>query len=244
MPKNILIFSDGTGQAGGLRPDENRSNIYKLYRATRCGPDTTIDPREQLAFYDAGLGSRPPGGALFVTRAYRWLHNVVSQATGLGITTNIIDCYAAIIRMWEPGDRIFLFGFSRGAYTVRCLAAVLGQCGVPTTMADGPPRRVCSAVPSHRRGSCSTHSPTSRQEARPARSGQILISLPSDGLVVASGLIDNGAGIATADAAAPRTPKRTIGRGRCAIRESVRLRPTRSPSLARGCFGSSAKADG
>lgn len=141
MPKNILIFSDGTGQAGGLRPDENRSNIYKLYRATRCGPDTTIAPRAQLAFYDAGLGSRPPGGALFVTRAYRWLHNVASQATGLGITTNIIDCYAAIIRMWEPGDRIFLFGFSRGAYTVRCLAAVLGQCGVPTTMADGTPLR-------------------------------------------------------------------------------------------------------
>jgi hypothetical protein len=75
-----------------FRPDENRSNVYKLYRATRCGPDTTIDPREQLAFYDAGLGSRPPGGALFVTRAYRWLHNVASQATGLGITTNIIDC--------------------------------------------------------------------------------------------------------------------------------------------------------
>jgi hypothetical protein len=43
--------------------------------------------------------------------------------------------------MWEPGDRIFLFGFSRGAYTVRCLAAVLGQCGVPTTMVDGTPLR-------------------------------------------------------------------------------------------------------
>lgn len=141
MPKNILIFSDGTGQAGGLRPDENRSNIYKLYRATRCGPDTEIDPRYQLAFYDAGLGSQPPDGAFFVTRAYRWLHNVASQATGLGITTNIIDCYAAIIRMWQPGDRIFLFGFSRGAYTVRCLAAVLALCGVPTRMADGSPLR-------------------------------------------------------------------------------------------------------
>lgn len=139
MAKNILIFSDGTGQAGGLRPDENRSNIYKLYRATRCGPDTDIDPREQLTFYDAGLGSQPPGGALFMTRVYRWLHNVASQATGLGITTNIIDCYAAIIRMWEPEDRIYLFGFSRGAYTVRCLAAVLGLCGVPTRMPDGSP---------------------------------------------------------------------------------------------------------
>ena len=38
--RNILIFADGTGQAGGLQLDEYRSNVYKLYRATRCGPDT------------------------------------------------------------------------------------------------------------------------------------------------------------------------------------------------------------
>src|SRR5258708_1873931 len=137
MAKNIIIYSDGTGQVGGLRPDERRSNIYKLYRATRCGPDTDIDPATQVTFYDAGLGSMPPEGAFFVVRAYRWLHNLFSLATGLGITTNIIDCYCAILSMWEPGDRIFVFGFSRGAYTVRCLAAVLSTCGVPTTMADG-----------------------------------------------------------------------------------------------------------
>jgi len=40
MSENILVFSDGTGQAGGRRPDENGSNIYKMFRATRCGPDT------------------------------------------------------------------------------------------------------------------------------------------------------------------------------------------------------------
>jgi uncharacterized protein (DUF2235 family) len=137
MAKNIIIFSDGTGQVGGLRPDERRSNIYKLYRATRCGPDTDVDPAQQVTFYDAGLGSMPPEGAFFLVRAYRWLHNVFSLATGLGITTNIVDCYAAILAMWEPDDRIFVFGFSRGAYTVRCLAAVLSMCGVPTTMADG-----------------------------------------------------------------------------------------------------------
>jgi uncharacterized protein (DUF2235 family) len=137
MPKNILIFSDGTGQAGGLTPDQNISNIYKLYRATRCGPENNINPSHQLTFYDPGLGSQPPSGLLFVIRAYRWLHDVASQATGLGITTNIIDCYAALLRMWQPGDRIFLFGFSRGAYTVRCLASVLSFCGIPTTMADG-----------------------------------------------------------------------------------------------------------
>jgi uncharacterized protein (DUF2235 family) len=137
MPKNILIFSDGTGQAGGQTPDQNVSNIYKLYRSTRCGPESEIDPKEQLTFYDPGLGSDPDAGVFSVERAYRWLQKVVSQATGLGITMNIVNCFAAILRMWEPGDRIFLFGFSRGAYTVRCVAAVLSMCSVPTTMADG-----------------------------------------------------------------------------------------------------------
>jgi hypothetical protein len=138
--KNILIFSDGTGQAGGLLPDERRSNIYKLFRATRCGPDSSIDPADQLTFYDPGLGTQTLGSGTLI-RMGRWAYNKVSQAMGLGLTANIIDCYAAILTLWEPGDRIYLFGFSRGAYTVRCLGGVLGLCGVPTTMKDGTPLR-------------------------------------------------------------------------------------------------------
>ncbi len=136
MPKNIVIFSDGTGQRGGILFDECRSNIYKLYRATRCGPDSPINPAEQLTYYDPGIGTEP-GGLGFFGRIGRRIHNIVGQATGLGITANIIDCYAAIIRIWEPGDRIFLFGFSRGAYTARCVAAVLALCGVPRVGRDG-----------------------------------------------------------------------------------------------------------
>ena len=105
MGKNILIFSDGTGQRGGLQFDEPRSNIYKLYRATRCGPDSSVDPSEQLTFYDPGLGTLP-GGLGLIGMVWRKLYNLVSQATGLGITANIIDCYAAIISLWQPGDRI------------------------------------------------------------------------------------------------------------------------------------------
>jgi uncharacterized protein (DUF2235 family) len=59
--KNIVIFSDGTGQRGGLLFDERRSSIYKLYRATRCGPDTSVNPAEQLTFYDPGIGTLPAG---------------------------------------------------------------------------------------------------------------------------------------------------------------------------------------
>lgn len=138
MGKNIIIYSDGTGQRGGLLFDEHRSNIYKLYRATRCAPDSFVDPSAQLAFYDPGLGTLPPGGNPF-TNLWRRIYNIVSQATGLGLTGNIIDCYAAIIRMWQSGDRIFVIGFSRGAYTVRSLAAVISFCGVPTRMKDRSP---------------------------------------------------------------------------------------------------------
>jgi hypothetical protein len=134
--RNILIFSDGTGQAGGLLFDEARSNVYKLFRATRCGPDSTVDPDKQLAFYDPGLGSKL-GGERIRLGVLRKIYNVLSSATGLGITQNIMDCYSALIMLWRPGDRIFLFGFSRGAYTARCLGGVLGLCGIPERMPNG-----------------------------------------------------------------------------------------------------------
>ena len=144
MAKNILIFSDGTGQAGGVTFDEDRTNIYKLFRATRCGSDSPIDPAEQVAFYDPGLGS-PRDNRFAFGWVGRKIYNLISQATGFGITANIVDCYAAIIRLWRPGDRIFLFGFSRGAYTVRCLAGVIANCGIPTQLPDGKPLKLDTA---------------------------------------------------------------------------------------------------
>ncbi|UCI21374.1 DUF2235 domain-containing protein [Mesorhizobium sp. B2-1-8] len=140
MVKNIVVFSDGTGQRGGIFVDENRSNIYKLYRATRCGPESLVNPAEQVAFYNPGIGTLAPKAGLIGSISRR-VYNLVSQALGLGLTGNIIDCYAATIRLWRPGDRIFLFGFSRGAYTIRCLAATICKCGIPTRMKDGSPLR-------------------------------------------------------------------------------------------------------
>jgi uncharacterized protein (DUF2235 family) len=138
MPKNILIFSDGTGQAGGLKPDQALSNIYKLYRATRVNPDNSIDPAQQVAFYDAGLGTDDDEGSIPI-KPVKLYRKALSGATGTGISRNIADCYEAILKHYEPGDRIFLFGFSRGAYTVRCVGGVLSLCGVPTQAANGGP---------------------------------------------------------------------------------------------------------
>lgn len=51
-------------------------------------------------------------------------------------TSSRSTCYVAIIGVWRPSDRIYLFGFSRGAYTVRCVAHVLEACGIPTSQPD------------------------------------------------------------------------------------------------------------
>jgi len=133
MTKNILVFADGTGNEGGLLPDESRTNVYKLYRATRTGPDSIIDPKQQLALYVPGIGTPAPG------HSSRWsrLKEAVQQMFGFGITKKIVDCYVALVGVWEPGDRIYLFGFSRGAYTARCLSHVLEVCGVPRNEPNG-----------------------------------------------------------------------------------------------------------
>jgi hypothetical protein len=125
VPKNILIFADGTGNEGGLLPDESRTNVYKLYRATRSGPDSSIDPFKQVAFYIHGIGTPEPG------KSMRHI-DIIYQMFGGGLTMRIIDGYAAAISLWRPGDRIFFFGFSRGAYTARCLAHIIELFGIPT----------------------------------------------------------------------------------------------------------------
>jgi uncharacterized protein (DUF2235 family) len=128
MSKNILVFADGTGNEGGLLPDESRTNVYKLYCATRTGPDSIIDPAKQVAFYVPGIGTPKP----FHNSAMDRFVDALRQSVSLGLTQKIIDCYVAIVSVWQPGDRIYLFGFSRGAYTARCVAHVLDLCGIPT----------------------------------------------------------------------------------------------------------------
>jgi len=136
MSKNIVVFSDGTGQDGGVRPEQRMSNVYKLYRACRVGPESGIDPREQVAFYDAGLGT--DDGSTALTAPMRSLQKLLGSVTGRGVTTNIAECYTFIINHYQPGDRIFLVGFSRGAYTVRAVADLIRLCGIPTRMPSGP----------------------------------------------------------------------------------------------------------
>lgn len=133
MARNILVFVDGTGNEGGILPDESRTNVYKLYRATRSGPDSAVDPTKQLAFYIHGIGTPEPGKPIK-------FRDYIDQMFGGGLTKRIVEGYAAIISVWRPGDRIYLFGFSRGAYVARCLAHVVELFGIPTQ--DGRGREI------------------------------------------------------------------------------------------------------
>ena len=135
MSKNIVVFSDGTGQDGGVRPEQRMSNVYKLYRACQIGPENGINPRDQVAIYDAGLGT--DDGATALTAPRRYLQKLLGSVTGRGVTTNIAECYTFIINHYQPGDRIFLIGFSRGAYTVRAVADLIRLCGIPTRTPEG-----------------------------------------------------------------------------------------------------------
>lgn len=130
MITHTLVFSDGTGQRGV--PDQNgnagrgATNIYKMFLAARTEP-------AQKCFYDAGLGSDPQHPLDWMS----WGMNLLAKATGLGISRNILDCYEFLIIDGQPDRRIGLFGFSRGAYTVRSLGGLLGLCGVPAPMQGG-----------------------------------------------------------------------------------------------------------
>jgi uncharacterized protein (DUF2235 family) len=118
MPRNIVICCDGTANEFA----QDQTNVVKLF-------STLIqDPARQLAFYHPGIGTMEPPGALTPWR--RRIGVVLGQAVGAGIENDIRDAYLYLMRYFEPGDQVFLFGFSRGAYTVRALAAVLHAYGL------------------------------------------------------------------------------------------------------------------
>ncbi|QPF92306.1 T6SS phospholipase effector Tle1-like catalytic domain-containing protein [Bradyrhizobium commune] len=120
-PKNLVICCDGTGN----EISENISNVLKLYRCL-CKTDKTV-PR-QMVFYDPGVGTMTEPSTWG-----RWKSNiklVLGLATGYGLDDNVLAAYCFLVAHYAPGDRIYMFGFSRGAYTVRVLAGLIHKVGL------------------------------------------------------------------------------------------------------------------
>ncbi|HJT53675.1 MAG TPA: DUF2235 domain-containing protein [Candidatus Angelobacter sp.] len=117
MAKNIIVCSDGTGNTA---IKGRGTNVFKLFEALdlthhRLNPNLT----PQIAFYDDGVG----------TQSFKPL-KIFAGMTGFGLSRNVKRLYTEIVRIYDPGDHIYMFGFSRGAFTVRTLVGFIASCGL------------------------------------------------------------------------------------------------------------------
>jgi uncharacterized protein (DUF2235 family) len=117
MAKNIVVCCDGTNNE--IVGDQ--TNVLRLYRMVS-------QDAEQVGFYDPGVGTKADPTAL-----WWWNRRLIKKfdaAVGEGIRANVLDAYRFLVEKYQPDDNIFLFGFSRGAYTVRALAGMIRRCGL------------------------------------------------------------------------------------------------------------------
>jgi uncharacterized protein (DUF2235 family) len=114
MAKQLVVCCDGTWNV----PDQLRdgiaapTNVAKLALGIATGGDSG-----QLLYYEPGVGTASD-------------EHLLGGAFGFGLSHNIRNCYRFLARSYEPGDMVYLFGFSRGAYTARSLAGLIRNCGI------------------------------------------------------------------------------------------------------------------
>ncbi|MEO7262028.1 MAG: DUF2235 domain-containing protein [Jatrophihabitantaceae bacterium] len=120
MGKNVIVCLDGTGNQ--LKAHHS-SNVVKLYQLLDLA-----DPSLQVGYYDPGVGTFSAQGA-WTPMAQRTT-KLLGLAVGYGMRQNLGEAYSWLMSHYEEGDRLFLFGFSRGAYTARALAGMLKWLGL------------------------------------------------------------------------------------------------------------------
>lgn len=111
MAKRLIVCSDGTWNT----PQERVTNVVRMARSIRPRDRAGT---EQVVFYDWGVGTGDT------------LDRIRGGAFGRGLNKNILDAYRFLVHNYSRGDELFLFGFSRGAYTVRSLVGLIRNCGL------------------------------------------------------------------------------------------------------------------
>jgi uncharacterized protein (DUF2235 family) len=128
--KKIVVLSDGTGNS---REKRNKTNVWRIWKAL----DLTEEEGgiQTVARYDDGVGSS----------TFR-LGAIVAGAIGYGLKRNVLSLYRFLCIIYEPGDQIYAFGFSRGAYTIQTLVGLLASQGLVVASSDRELNRLARAA--------------------------------------------------------------------------------------------------
>jgi len=118
MARNLVLCFDGTNNE--FRKEN--TNVVRLVQT--LSRDSTL----QRLYYDPGVGTLPEPG--FFTAAGKRLSKLGGLAFGAGLSRKVQGAYRYLMEIWQPDDHVFLFGFSRGAYTARVLAGLLHGMGL------------------------------------------------------------------------------------------------------------------
>ncbi len=116
--RNLVVCADGTWNTPEQKENDIPvpTNVVKIFN---CVAKRDEEAKEQPKYYHPGVGTDG-----------RWWQKLAGGSVGVGLGKNIRSAYKWLCDNYRPGDRIFLFGFSRGAYTVRSLAGMIGRCGL------------------------------------------------------------------------------------------------------------------
>lgn len=124
--KAIVLFSDGTGNSSAKL---FKTNVWRMYEAVDLGP-APPHTRLQISYYDDGVGT-----SSFAPLA------ILGGAFGVGLKRNVLDIYRYACRNYKEGDEIYIFGFSRGAFTARLVAALIASEGLVQSISEADLRR-------------------------------------------------------------------------------------------------------
>lgn len=118
MPRNIVLCCDGTSN----QFSKDRTSVIKLFHAL------VKEEGAQIVYYHPGIGTRAPSG--IGTKVGSRLGRIAGLTFGYRLQDDIVDAYRFLMNNYEEGDRVYIFGFSRGAYTARVVSAMLHLYGL------------------------------------------------------------------------------------------------------------------
>jgi uncharacterized protein (DUF2235 family) len=140
--KRIVVLCDGTWNSPDII---DTTHLPELALALDTGPD-------QLVKYFSGVGVNDD--ARFETFIGRGVNRLMGGATGWGLGAKVKAAYTAIAEVYAPGDEIYLFGFSRGAFTARSVAGMIRKCGISN---DTSPKGIKRAFRLYRKTGARNH---------------------------------------------------------------------------------------